>query len=126
MPRLTLDCELFGGLVVRAEGAPPEGVLLGFDVAVDALGEPVGLADAMPAGSVNGEPAGPARSDTSPVEFASVNGSLTMLAAAKPTLTEATAKTAQRATSVTLLDTANLRMCGSRPLSVRDSELTAG
>ena len=37
---------------------------------------------------------------------------LTMLAAAKPTLTEATAKTAHRATSATLLGTANLRMSG--------------
>jgi hypothetical protein len=124
MPRLTLGCELFGGFVVPADGAPPEEVLLGFDLPVDALGESVGLADAL--GSVNGEPPGPARSDTSLVEFTSVNGSLTMLAAAKPTLTEATAKTAQRATSVTLLDTANLRMCGTRPLSVRDSALTPG
>ena len=70
--------------------------------------------------------AGPARSATSLVVSTSVNGSLTMLAAAKPTLTEATAKTAQRATSVTLLGTANLRMCGTRPLSLRHNKLTGG
>jgi hypothetical protein len=102
--------ELLTGFV-PADADPPGFVSVGVDVPVVGLGELVAFPEGLPLGSVTGDPPGPARSDSSPVLFPSVNGSLTMLAAAKPTLTEATAKTAHRATSVTLLDTANLRTC---------------
>jgi hypothetical protein len=60
------------------------------------------------AGSVTGWFPGPAKPAAGELVPTSVNGSPTTLAAAKPTLTDATAKTTQRAVSVTLLGTANL------------------
>jgi len=101
--------EELGGRVVLPAVEPPVGVLLGVCPG-DGLAVPVGLGVVL--GSVNVSPAGPAKLDASLLVSPSVNGSLTMLAAAKPTLTEATAKTAHRATSATLLGTANLRMSG--------------
>jgi hypothetical protein len=61
------------------------------------------------------DPSSPSATSVTVVVPASVNGSLTRLAAPKPTLTDATAKTAQRANSVTLLGTAHLLTCPDRP-----------
>jgi hypothetical protein len=81
-------------------------------------GDDVGL-DGLPDGLVVGSttvPSSESATSVTPVLVpASVNGSLTRLAAPKPTLTEATAKTTQRANSVTLLGTAHLLSCSHRP-----------
>ena len=132
MPPVTIDGDvaLPGAFVGPVDGVPREldGVRVGavvraFGVRVDGAVVPAG----WPTGSATGASPGPARLATSVVVPTSVNGSLTMLAAAKPTLTEATAKTAQRATSVTLLGTANLPdLLEPVPLSLRYGRLTAG
>jgi hypothetical protein len=107
---LTAGAAARGDVVGPVECVAPEFVGVGVWVCPLVV-DGVAVAVAWPSGlaeSLNGASPAPAGPFTSAVVRTSVNGSLTRLAAPKPTLTEATAKTAQRTTSVNLLGTANL------------------